>query len=574
LTMPVTSVMKELMRQGILATVNEMIDYETASIIAQDLGFRTEQMAENTSVEQEMKKSSDAIPLHAPIGEKGLIARPPVVVVMGHIDHGKTKLLDAIRTTHVAEQEHGGITQHIGAYKIQLRDRGITFIDTPGHAAFMSMRARGARIADVAILVVAADDGVKPQTLEAIQIIKGAELPIVVAINKIDKPEANIDKTKKELADQGILSEEWGGKIPMVPISARQGTGITELLEMILLVADLNPDKLRANPTDAARGTVIESRIDKQEGVVATILVQNGTLRQNAPLVINGMSYGKVKLMRDDKGKVMNEAPPSTPVRILGFKVAPTVGDIVESSEGAQRLEKANQTTDRSKQLLDSFARVGGRDSSTSGKAHVVPLIIKADVLGSLEAILSEIQKLEHEEVALQVIGRGLGAITDADIMRAKDTGAHVIGFNVVALPTALSVAREQKIPIRTYTVIYQLLDDVKLEMESKLAPEIKKIPLGNLQVVKVFTHVGKLHTVGARVLEGRVVPKDVVDIIRGETVLGRGTIAGLQKGKEATKEVGSGQECGVRVETKVEIAQGDRLVPYREEKVERTLES
>ncbi len=576
LSLPVTSVIKELMRQGILATVNEMIDYETASIIAQDLGFRTQAEEETkSSVEKELEKLTSVAPVaRGAVDEAGLQPRPPVVVVMGHIDHGKTKLLDAIRKTHVMEHEHGGITQHIGAYHIELRDRGITFIDTPGHEAFMSMRARGARIADIAILVVAADDGVKPQTLEAIQIIKGAELPMVVAINKIDKPDANIDKTKKELADHGVLSEEWGGKIPTVPISAKDGKGITELLEMILLVADLSQDKLRATPGAEARGTIIESRIDKREGVVATILVQDGTLRRNDPLVINGMLYGKVRLMRDDRGEVLESAGPSSPVRILGFKVAPTVGDIVEATQVSERLEKANQTTDRSKQLLDAFARVGSREPSASGKTHVIPLVIKADVLGSLEAILSEIQKLEHAEVALQVIGRGLGALTDADIIRARDTGALAIGFNVNALPTAQHLAREEKVPIRSYTVIYQLLDDLKLEMESKLAPEIKKIPLGTIHVIKCFTHTGRLYTVGARVMEGRVVPKDVVDILRAGVSIGRGTVAGLQKGKEATKEVGSGQECGIRVDTRVEVMEGDQLIPYREEKVERTLES
>lgn len=572
LNLPVTAVMKELMMQGVLATVNELIDYETASIIAQDLGFQTIAEDQRPDVEKEIENAKHAAEKQPKIIDTTSPIRPPVVVVMGHIDHGKTKLLDAIRKTQVMEHEHGGITQHIGAYQATINDRKITFIDTPGHEAFMSMRARGARVADIAILVVAADDGVKPQTLEAIQIIRGAELPLIVAINKIDRPEANIDKTKSQLSDHKIIGEGWGGQVPIVALSAKEGTGIKELLEVILLVADLHQEELRAPLSGPAQGTIIESRIDKREGVVATMLVQRGTLHRNDPLSVNNVGYGRVKMLRDENGRPTDEATPSSPVRILGFKGAPAVGDVVEAIDSDETYKKASTTSDRSKQVLDAFSRVS-RSSDDSEKKYVIPLIIKADVLGSLEAVLSELQKIEHPEVGVRVIHRGLGAVSDADITRAIDTGATVIGFNVQTLPTAANFAKEKNIPIRKYTVIYHLLESVKQDLEAKLSPEIRKIPLGRIQVARIFTINGRITTVGARVQEGRLLPKDVVDIERGGKVLGRANIVEIRTGKDTVPKIESGQECGVRINSRDPLQENDILIPYREEKIVRTLE-
>ncbi len=572
LNLPVTAVMKELMTQGVLATVNELIDYETASIIAQDLGFQTIAEDQKPDVEKEIEHAKQAAEQEPKIIDTTSPIRPPVVVVMGHIDHGKTKLLDAIRKTQVMEHEHGGITQHIGAYQATINGRKITFIDTPGHEAFMSMRARGARVADIAILVVAADDGVKPQTLEAIQIIRGAELPLIVAINKIDRPEANIDKTKSQLADYKIIGEGWGGEVPIVALSAKEGTGIKELLEVILLVADLHAEELRSLVEGPARGTIIESRIDKREGVVATMLVQRGTLHRNDPLSVNNVGYGRVKMLRDENGRPTDEATPSSPVRILGFKGAPAVGDVVEAIDADETYKKTSTTTDRSKQVLDAFSRVS-RTSDDSEKKYVIPLIIKADVLGSLEAVLSELQKIEHPEVGVKVIHRGLGAVSDADITRAMDTGATVIGFNVQTLPTAANFAHEKNIPIRKYTVIYHLLESVKQDLEAKLSPEIRKIPLGRIQVARIFTINGRITTVGARVQEGRLLPKDIVDIERGGKALGRANIVEIRTGKDTVAKIESGQECGIRINSRDPLQEDDILIPYREEKIVRTLE-
>ncbi|MBI5134806.1 translation initiation factor IF-2 [Candidatus Uhrbacteria bacterium] len=571
LNLPVTAIIKELMTQGVLATVNEMIDFETASIIAQDLGFQTVAEDHAPSVEKELEQARAAKPSLPEINANDPV-RPPVVVVMGHIDHGKTKLLDAIRKTQVVEQEHGGITQHIGAYQITVNNRKITFIDTPGHEAFMSMRARGARVADIAILVVAADDGVKPQTLETIQIIRGAELPMIVAINKIDKPEANIDKTKSQLADHNVIGEQWGGAVPMVPISAKEGKGIKELLEVILLVADVNPDRLRAAAEGTAHAAVIESRVDKREGVVATVLVQQGTLKRNDPLSVGGVGYGHVRILRDEHGRPIEEATPSTPARVLGFKVAPAVGDIVDAVESEEMVRKTAASGNRSQQLLNALSRVNVRPEDDS-KKHRIPLIIKADVLGSLEAVLSELQKIEHPEVGVTVIHKGLGAISDADVARAVDTNAILLGFNVMTLPTAANFAHEKNVDMRSFTVIYHLLDSIKQDLEKILTPEIRKIPLGRIQVVRIFSAAGRMTTAGTRVLEGRMLPKDVVDVERASVAIGRATVVEIRSGKETVNKVESGQECGMRLNSRDPIKENDVLVPFREEKITRTLE-
>lgn len=569
LNLPVTRLITELMKNGILASLNERIDFETASIVAEDMGFKVEKEDEK---EAEIGITGGDTIREAISKEKteNLVARPPVVVVMGHVDHGKTMLLDTIRKTNVVSGEAGGITQHIGAYQAKSKDRLLTFIDTPGHEAFSAMRSRGARIADVAVLVVAADDGVQPQTKEAIKIIEAAKLPFVVAINKIDKPDAASDKVKRELSDLNIIPEEWGGKIPMVPLSAKTGKNVTDLLDTILIVADIEKDKIVANPKQLALATVIESHVDKGEGVVCTMLVQNGTLRKNDILAIGNTFYGRVRAMRDWNGKDLEFATPGMPVKILGFKAAPQVGDIVAVATELKDLERAKPMK-VSEQKMATVERVQKAEEEEK-EIPMVNLIIRADVLGSLEAVVVSFEKFKHPDVGVNVVGKGLGNITEADITNAEATKALVLGFNVQVLPQVRELAIDKNVRIQTYKIIYDLLNDVRDELEKILPMEVIRTDLGKANVLAIFRTEREFTIAGGVVTEGKLLAPSRVIIWRGEEALGEGMVSELQSGKRVVNEVRGGQEFGIKIKSKLPILVGDKLELYTEERKTRKI--
>lgn len=578
LGLPVTRVIQELMRAGILASQNERLDFETAAIIADELGFsahKEDETAESKSSMSEQDKLKQTLDSEA---VDNLRPRPPVVVVMGHVDHGKTKTLDAIRRTNVMEGEAGGITQHIGAYQATRKDRQMTFIDTPGHEAFTVMRSRGAKVADIAILVVAADDGVQPQTKEVIDIIHAAKLPFVVALNKIDKDGADPDRVLAQLAEAGVTTEAWGGSIPMVKISAKQGIGIDDLLEMILFVADLNADQIRANPERRAIGTVIESHVDKGEGPVATVLVQSGTLKRNDWIGARGELCGRVRAMRDWKGEPVDAATPGMPVKILGFKVAPAVGDIMEVPEDFKKLEKVKQRT--VSQIGTQFTAVKTQIANVEGevKKLMLNVVIKADVLGSLEAILGMLEKIQHEAVGVEIIKKGLGNIVETDVEAAMAAPPAVVyGFNTVTTPVAAVLARDKGAEVKQFKIIYELMDDLVARLNKMLPPEVIRTPLGSGEVVAVFRTEKDRMVVGCRVKQGSFQSGAKLIIWRKENgeeqPVGQGEMESVQVGKEKVKDVRMGQECGVSYHGKEKLQVGDRIEAFIEESKVRMVE-
>ncbi|MBI4600056.1 translation initiation factor IF-2 [Candidatus Uhrbacteria bacterium] len=599
LNVPVPKLIVTLMNNGILTALNEKIDYDTASIIAEDLGFMPHQLSEGQDEDANITTIDFIKTTLESEDPSTLLPRPPVVVIMGHVDHGKTSLLDAIRTTNVIATESGGITQHIGAYQVevppkeelksrvsetgrgiprQARDdhspagrRMITFIDTPGHEAFTTMRSRGAKIADIAILVVAADDGIKPQTTEAIKIIRAAGLPLIVAVNKMDKPGADSDKVKRELSDHGLIPEDWGGSTICVPISAKQHTGIDDLLEMILLVADMEKEKLVANPGGTTVATVIESHVDKNEGPVATILVQNGTLRMNDFFVVDHILYGKARLMKDHRGTVLSEVLPSQPAKIIGFKKAPRIGDCLTAMTV---LDESVGKMSKQKEQMAAGSVVSAPKMSEKDKGiPSVNIILKTDTLGSLEAIATALMKIEHPDVKIKVVSKGLGAITTADILNAEATKSFVAGFHVPLSAQVRDVALEKRIDVKLYKIIYELIDDIKLRVEALLAPLIQRTVVGSGTVLKVFRNDHGSMVVGVRVLEGVFAPGARVHVLRGEDKAGEGRIKTVQLGKIEIKEAISGQECGILYEGKVELAPDDVLQAYTEKKIKQTLD-
>ena len=572
LNLPVTRVIQELMKAGILASQNERLDYETAAIIADELGFNAKLEAQEAKQSKEEVVAQDKLQkkIEKAVDEKQA-ERPPVVVVMGHVDHGKTKTLDAIRRTHVIDGEAGGITQHIGAYQAIRKNRSITFIDTPGHEAFTVMRSRGAKVADIAVLVVAADDGVQPQTREVIDIIHAAKIPFVVALNKIDKPEADPDKVLAELAEVGITTEAWSGDVPMVKISAKQGEGIDDLLEVILLLADMNADQIKSNPDRLAGGTIIEAHVDKGEGPVATALVQVGTLKRNDYLGVNGELLGRVRAMRDFKGESVDEATPGTPVKVLGFKSAPSVGDIFEVPEDWRSLEKRKSRSNY--QAASQFTAVKSiKEEEKEGKTRAsLNIIIKADVLGSLEAILGMLEKIQHDQVSIEVIKKGLGNVTESDIEAASASENSVIyGFNTVATSQASLMARDQGVELQVYKIIYELIDDVIARLNAMLPDEVVRTELGKAEVVAVFRTEKDRMVVGCKVKTGMAKEGANLIVWRKEAEedqpVGQGKIESLQVGKEKVKEVVAGQECGISYKGKEKLEVGDRLDIYIEE--------
>ncbi|MDP3793915.1 MAG: translation initiation factor IF-2, partial [Candidatus Uhrbacteria bacterium] len=576
--MPVTRVIQQLMKAGILASQNERLDYTTAAIIAEELGFQAKPEAAEVGERVETVEAANRIKTIAESEKReDLAPRPPVVVVMGHVDHGKTRTLDAIRETHVMEKESGGITQHIGAYTVEKKGQKMTFIDTPGHEAFTIMRSRGAKVADIAILVVAADDGVQPQTKEAVNIIQAAKLPFMVALNKMDKPEADANRVMGQLAEIGVTVEEWGGKIPLAKISAKSGQGISELLDLILLIAEVEHDRIMANPNRKAAGTVIESHVDKGEGPVATVLVQTGTLHRNDWLGIAGASYGRVRAMRDWTGKLVDEALPGMPVKILGFKVAPAVGDILEVPDDPKSLEQKKMKTSR--QVAEAFTATKiqpaeEKDEKTTKKS-MLHVVLKTDVLGSLEAILGMLEKIQHELVGVEVIQKGLGNVTESDIERAANARPSIVyGFNVMT-PTAVEVlARDQNVEMKTCKVIYDLFDDVVARLNALLPQELIVTSLGEAEIAAVFrTDPGKM-ILGAKVKTGKLIANAKVRVWRGQEPVGEGIIESLQAGKSPVKEVSAGQECGLSFKGKIKVAIGDRFEVYTEESKTRKVEA
>ena len=578
LGLSVTQVITELMKNGILANQNQNIDRETAALMAEELGFHVKHLEEEESKTVEDHITQDKALEDALDRGEHKVSRAPVVVVMGHVDHGKTKLLDTIRTADITATEHGGITQHIGAYQTIWKDpkseeeRALTFIDTPGHEAFTVMRSRGAMVADLAILVVAADDSVKQQTEEVIQIIKAAKLPFVVAINKIDKQGADPDRVRGDLAKFDIVSEDWGGKTPVVEISAKNNVNIDKLLDTLLLVADVQEDGMTADPTVSAVGTIIESHTDKSVGPVATVLVQNGTLHKGDVLVVNNEIYGNVRAMRDHHGEEITVAGPSTPAQILGFKVAPQVGDILDVSlaKSAKKIDvrqKQSDATGAQKSLKSKL-----EDEEEDENKKYLKLFIKADVLGSLEAVIGSLERLKHDEVGIKIIGKGLGNINDGDVAKAEAAGAHVIGFSVNPSNNAKVDMQEKGIHFSRYDVIYDLIDWAKEQLGQLLSDETIITEHGNLKVLAIFRREKKAMTIGGRVEEGKVVTGDHVRIKRNGEIVGEGICKTLQSGPSTVKEAPAGTECGVGYVGPDEIEEGDILEFYSEENKSRTI--
>jgi translation initiation factor IF-2 len=555
-------IIKELMKNGIIANINQQIDRDAATVVATDLGF---EVLEPTPAEH---VSAMEIPSVEEEDPSLLQPRPPVVTIMGHVDHGKTSLLDVIRQTNVTAQEAGGITQHIGAYQVELHGQKITFLDTPGHEAFTAMRARGAQATDIAILVVAADDGVMPQTLEAIDHARAANVPIVVAINKIDKPDANPDRVKQQLSEIGLVPEEYGGQTIMVPVSARRKEGIDNLLEMLLLVAEMQ--ELKANPSRAAAGVVIEAKLDKARGPVATVLVKAGTLKIG-DVVVAGGNYGKVKALFDEKGKRLRKATPSMPAELLGLNGVPTAGDVwkvVEDEKTARSLagektaEAAAEVPAAPVTLDDLYKQI------QAGQVKELNVVVKTDVQGSVEPIVNSLNRLQAEDVRVRVIHAGTGSITESDVLLASASHAVIIGFNSRLEPGAKHLAEENQVDIRFYDVIYKLVEDIQKALTGLLEPKFEEVTEGHAEVRQVFK-ISKTESVaGAMVTDGKISRSSRGRIIRGGEVLFDGKVGSLRRFKEDVREVAAGYECGVHLEGFSDYQVGDILEFYRMERV------
>ncbi len=564
---PVSEIIMKLMGLGVMANINQELDKETLSSLTKELGVQViieKQEKEENKVEHEIEDFEDD-----PIDLKH---RSPVITVMGHVDHGKTSLLDTIRKTNVTLKESGGITQHIGASEVYVGEKKIVFLDTPGHKAFTAMRARGAKITDIAILVVAADDGVKPQTIEAISHAKAANVPIVVALNKIDRPEGNPTRVMQELSENGLLVEEWGGDVICVPVSAKTGEGIDQLLEMILLVAEMQ--ELKANPDRLAKGIIIEARLDKAKGPVATIIVQTGTLEVGMPIVA-GASYGRVRAMTNSKGDPIQNAGPSTAIEILGLSSVPEAGDMVNAvkedrvarhiAEGRQeRMRKESLKATTHVTLEDLFNQI------QQGEVKELNIIVKADVQGSVGALCQSLITLSNEEVKINIIHSGVGTINEYDILLASASNAIIIGFNVRPSSSVTSLAENEKVDIKNYRIIYEAIDDVKAAMKGLLDPEYKEVILGKVEIRATFK-VPNIGTIGGGyVLEGKVLRNAEARLVRDGIVIYEGKISSLKRFKDDAKEVASGYECGIGLENYNDLKEGDIIEAFKMEEVKR----
>ena len=554
---------KKLMSNGVMATINQAVDFDTAAIVMAEYGFEAV-----PEVVEEVKVEVGEVPLWRQLiaGEDQLLLsnRPPVVTILGHVDHGKTSLLDAIRQTDVAAGEAGGITQHIGAYQVEMKGRHITFLDTPGHAAFTQMRARGAQGADIVILVVAADDGVMPQTREAIAHAKAARVPIMVALNKIDKANSNPDRVKQQLAELELVPDEWGGNTMIIPVSAKLNQGIDDLLEGILLVAD--NIEIKANPDGKVIGTVIEAEVDKTKGVMATLLVQNGTL-EFGDIVVAGATHGKLRALSDYRGKPVRKAGPSTPVAVMGLSDVPSAGDLFEVVDSerearsivAERTEAAKSQAQAKKKvsLEDLFASV------QSGEAKELNLIVKADVQGSLDPIVSELNKLGEGEIGIKILYSETGNIGENDVMLASASNAIIIGFNVQADVSARRLAEKEGVDIRLYEIIYRMTEDIEKALRGMLEPEVKEKIIGRAQVLQVFSASKFGKVAGCRVTDGELRRNAKVRLYRGTDMIFEGDMGSLRHEKEDVKEVRQGYECGVGFKNFSDIQAGDQLICY-----------
>jgi len=555
-------VVRQLIKLGTMAALSDTIDYETAALVAMEMGCKVEKEVVVTVEERLIDLSEDKA--------EDLVSRAPVVVVMGHVDHGKTSLLDRVREANVASGEAGGITQHIGAYRIEINGSPITFLDTPGHEAFTSMRARGAMVTDIAILVVAADDGIMPQTVESINHAKAAGIPIIVAINKMDKPTANPDRIKQELTQYELVSEEWGGDTIIVPISAKTGMGIDKLLEMVVLTAEMK--ELKANPNRAAKGTVIEARLDKGRGPIMTVLVQNGTLKLG-DIIIAGTAVGHARVMMNDKGERVTEAGPSVPVEIAGLSEVPQAGDIFNAVDDERMAtELVDQRKQQSKDaqigapkkvsLEDLFAQI------QQGEIKDFNIIVKADVQGSAEAVKASLLKLSNDEVRVRVIHSAVGAINESDVMLAATSGAVIVGFNVRPDNAARDYAARANVDMRMYRVIYDCINEIEAAMKGMLAPKFKEVITGHAEVRQVIK-ISKIGTVcGSYVTDGKIVRNSSVRVVRDGSVVHEGTISGLRRFKDDVKEVATNYECGISIEKFGDVREGDIIESFIMERV------
>ncbi|MBQ8827954.1 MAG: translation initiation factor IF-2 [Clostridia bacterium] len=559
-------VIKKLMLMGVMATLNQEIDFDTATLIAGEFNITTEPEVIITDEEILFHDDDDE-------NDPEAVGRPPVVVVMGHVDHGKTSLLDAIRSTSVTTGEAGGITQHIGAYTVRLKGRKITFLDTPGHEAFTAMRARGAQVTDVAILVVAADDGVMPQTIEAINHAKAANVSIVVAVNKIDKEGANPERVKQEMAEHGLVAEEWGGDIPFIPVSAKKHENIEMLLETVLLSADIL--ELKANPKKQVKGTVIEAKLDKNRGPVATLLVQRGTLRPG-DAVISDSTFGHVRTMTDDKGNALKEAGPSTPVEITGLPEVPEAGKVFyvvnEDEKRAKRVAETRRNAEHAA-AIGSNAKVSLDDLFSqiqAGKMKDLNIIVKADVRGSVEAVKQSLEKLSNDEVRVKTIHGGVGGVTESDVLLAEASNAIIIGFNVRPIANAGEIAAEKGVDVRLYRVIYDAINDIEDAMNGMLEPEYKEVVQGHAEIRKTFKVSGVGTIAGAYVTNGKIVRNSNVRIVRDGIIIHEGKLASLKRFKDDAKEVAQGFECGLSFERYDDLKEGDTVECFLMEEIKR----
>lgn len=553
-----TELVKALFKKGIMASINQSLDFATAVGIAEDYDIILEKEPEKDIMEEAFAQEPD--------DEKDLQERPPVVVVMGHVDHGKTSLLDSIRHSSVTKNEAGGITQHIGAYTVSIDGKPITFLDTPGHEAFTAMRMRGAQITDVAVLVVAADDGVMPQTIEAINHAKAAGVEIIVAINKIDKPSANPDRVKQELVEYGLLSEDWGGETICVPVSAANKEGIDTLLEMIILASEMK--ELKANPDKRARGAIVEAQLDKGRGPVATVLVQDGTLHVGDPIVA-GCAYGKIRAMTDDKGRRVKKAGPSTPVEILGLSEVPTAGDsfyVAENDKQARHVAETIVAKNRVNMIKDTPQKVSLDDLFTqiqAGNVKDLNIVVKADVQGSVEAVRQSLERLSNEEVRIRIIHGGVGTITETDVMLASASNAIIIGFNVRPELAAKTFADEEKVDVRLYRVIYNAIEDITAAMKGMLDPVFEEKVLGHAEVRQLFKASGVGTIAGSYILDGKFVRNCSVRVMRDGIVVYDGDLESLKRFKDDVKEVAAGYECGLVFKKFNDIKEGDKVEAY-----------
>lgn len=560
LHLPVSVVITELMKNKIMASINDEIDYETASIIAQDLGFETEKdLAVAQGETLTLEKLIDICAEEKTSG-KNLQSRPPVVTILGHVDHGKTTLLDTIRKTSVASGEVGGITQHISAYQVKKRGQLITFIDTPGHEAFSAMRERGVTLADIAILVVSADDGVRPQTEEVITYLKEKKLPVIVAITKIDKPEINVPRVKQELAERDILIEEWGGKFLCVEVSAKTGKGMDDLLENILLITEV--EEFKADAKRDGLGIVLESHLDPKRGPIATVLVKTGTFKVGQDILAGNVS-GRIRRIEDWMGRMISQGSPSTPIILSGLETPPGANDVVQVMDAETRARLALSGGDRTIKTL-----------SAEDDRKKLNIILKADTQGSLEAVEQILNTYYSDEVAISFVGTGVGNITESDIKRAETAETIIYGFTVEATSVAKRMAEERGVTIKTFKIIYELVEDVKKKMESMLSPETIREDLGALEVLAIFKTGKTDMIVGGRVTKGHIGNKTLLEVSRGENIVGRGALSNLQQNKVNVNEVKKGEECGITFEGETKIKVGDTLLCFTEELKQKSIET